>query len=278
MLAEAVCCVQNVMHRSNSLALPIALLLASSGLVVYRHAVDEEQRFSSDPLKTFLFLIMLQMLPLVFLEMKVISCPDPIALLMRFGPKVMLMHISFLALRVFSYPYAQIGTFPIGNVIGLIAACLVLTKGFRTQPSLILLWEHRDVFGLTLLTFLAGGLTTMMEGEFSLKYALDMATSYAEVCAFVPAVRVVYQPETYSVMRVNACDPRVGAISFFVFLASFYMLEDVGGALNIWKMLPLAAAGHMVHYLLLLDFAGFVLGRILSPEKLKGQLQAFIPM
>lgn len=278
MLVDAVCCVQNVLHRSNSLALPLSLLLASSGLVVYRHAVDEEQRFSSDPLKTFLFLIMLQMLPLVFLEMKVMSCPDPIALLMRFGPKVMLMHISFLAIRVFSYPYAQVGNFPVGNVIGFIAACMVLMKGFRMQFSLSFLWDHRDVFGLTLLTFLAGGVTSMMEGELNLKYALDMATSYAEVCAFVPAVRVVYQPETYSVMRVNASDPRIGAISFFAFLASFYLLEDVGGALNIMNVLPLAAAGHMVHYLLLLDFAGFVLGRVISPEKLKGQLQAFIPM
>lgn len=303
MLVDTVCFVQNIVHRSNSLALPVALLTAASGLVVYRHAMDERMEYEysmPDPLKTFLFLIMLQMLPLVFLEIKVMSCSDPIALLMRFGPKVMLMHVAFLFLRVVSALWTfkaarKYENFPLSNAVGLVAACFVMRKGFRARLSLRFVLDHLDVFGLTLLACIAACFTTWLESTYdsffrhastlweghshNLNEVLVNAVSYTEVCAFVPAVVMLYQRDKYATcVQVDATNPRKAAALFFGFLTCFYLSEDVYGAYQIGSDIPLAAVGHLVHYLLLLDFAGFVLARIFSPEKLKGQLTAFIPM
>lgn len=303
MLVDSVCAVQNIVHRSNSLALPVSLLTAASGLVVYRHVMDERPDFAfqmPDPLKTFLFLIMLQMVPLVFLEMKVMSCSDPIALLMRFGPKVMLMHISFLVIRISSAICAskadrKFENIPLSNAIGLVVACFVMWKGFRARLSLRFVLEHSDVFGLTLLACLAACFTSWLASTYdnffrhhmtlwqghshNLNEVMVHAVSYTEVCAFVPAVVLLYQRDKYvTSVKVDATNPRKAAALFFGFLITFYLSEDVYGAYQIGRKIPLVAVGHLVHFFLLLDFAGFVLARIYSPEKLKGQLAACIPM
>lgn len=281
MLVDSVCSIQNILHRSNSSALPVALLTAASGLVVYRHAFDERADMAfqaADPLKTFLLLIILQMTPLVFLEMKVMSCSDPIALLMRFGPKVMLMHISFLVLRILSAfctstASLKYESIPLSNVIGLVVAFFVMWRGFRARLSLRFVLEHSDVLGLTLLACIAACFTTWLEStsESFLRHHMSLwqghsqnlnrvmvnAVSYAEVCAFVPAVVLLYQREKTVTSVEDATNPRRAAALFFGFLISFYLADDVYGAYQVWRHVPLVAAGHLVHYFLLLDFAGF---------------------
>merc|ERR1719506_3322983 len=106
--AGALCQAQDVLHGKSRAALPACMLAAACALVIYRHATETE--LCHDPLKTFLALIVVQMLPLVFLEMKMLDCPDPAGMLSRFGAKVLLMHACFLALRVCAHPYTEVGT------------------------------------------------------------------------------------------------------------------------------------------------------------------------
>merc|ERR1719272_2120784 len=104
----------------------------------------------NDSLKTFLALIILQMLPLIFLEVKILSCPDPVTLLGRFGPKVILMHACFLTLRICIQPWAEVGCSS-WNYVGLAAACIVLRAGFNVRCSLSGLFAHSDVLFLVVL-------------------------------------------------------------------------------------------------------------------------------
>merc|ERR1719388_803643 len=88
---------QHLVHGKNSNALPGALLLVAGILVVYRHMTEET--WEGNQLKTFLALIMIQMLPLVLIEVKIPSCPDPMAILSHFGSQVLLMHACVLGMR-----------------------------------------------------------------------------------------------------------------------------------------------------------------------------------
>merc|ERR1719235_2921273 len=107
MLAHAMWRTQVALHgQGNNVTLPGLLIGSASVLVVYKHFTDEQ---SGDPITHFLALIVIQMLPLVFLQMKILSCPDPVGMLSRFGSKVLLMHGCFLTLRVLAWPLLEVG-------------------------------------------------------------------------------------------------------------------------------------------------------------------------
>merc|ERR1719218_454226 len=123
MLAQAMWRTQVALHgQSNNVTLPAILVACASLLVIYKHFTDEQ---SGDPTKQFLALIVIQMLPLVFLEMKILSCPDPVGMLSRFGTKVLLMHACFLALRICAWPLLEVGL-GVCNLIGFAVACVAL--------------------------------------------------------------------------------------------------------------------------------------------------------
>merc|ERR1719194_336792 len=113
--------------QANNAALPGLLVGAASVMVVYKHFTDSQ---GGDPIKHFLALIVIQMLPLVFLQMKILSCPDPVGMLSRFGTKVLLMHAFFLALRVCAWPLLEVGL-GVCNLIGLVFVCIALHFGFQ---------------------------------------------------------------------------------------------------------------------------------------------------
>merc|ERR1719386_450362 len=106
MFSHAMWRMQVALHgQSNNAMLPALLVAAASVMVVYKHFTDNQ---GGDPIKHFLALIVIQMLPLVFLQMKILSCLDPVGMLSRFGIKVLLMHTCFLTLRVFAWPLLEI--------------------------------------------------------------------------------------------------------------------------------------------------------------------------
>jgi len=255
--------------KSNNVALPALLVGAASFMVMYKHFTDEQ---SGDPTKQFMALIVIQMLPLVFLEMKILSCPDPVSMLSHFGAKVLIMHACFLGLRVCALPIIEYGL-GVCNVLGLVAACAALYLGFRSHVTSIR--AHMDVCGLLLLA-VAGALCTELL-DFNrvaslLECTIFTASSYMEILAFVPAVWMVHQTakkndDAYIASTDEA--QRQGAL-FFAFLVSFYIMEDVISAFRIGGEEPLAATAHVVHFILLLDFACFLLSRIYNPDKVQG--------
>jgi len=264
--------------KGNNITLPGLLVAAASTIVIYKHFTDEQ---SGDPTKHFLGLIVIQMLPLVFLQTKILSCPDPVGMLSRFGIKVLLMHACFLVLRVCAWPMLEIG---LGycNLIALVVACIALHAGFHFRLANVS--AHADVGCLLLLAMVGALFTELLDVQRQgslLECTIFTASSYMEILSFVPAVWMVhksvkkndddnYSPEMDSV--------QTQAMWFFVFLVPFYIMEDVFSAIRIGGEDPHAAVGHMVHFLVLLDFACFLLSHIYNPDKVQGSfLRYFLP-
>jgi hypothetical protein len=263
--------------KGNNITLPGLLVGAASTMVVYKHFTDGQ---SGDPTKHFLALIVIQMLPLVFLQTKILSCPDPVGMLSRFGIKVLLMHACFLVLRVCAWPMLEIGL-GFCNLIALVVACAALHFGFRFRLASAA--AHADVGCLLLLAMVGAFFTEILDfqrQESLLECIIFTASSYMEILAFVPAVWMVhrsvkkndddYTPEMDSV--------QTHAMWFLVFLVPFYVMEDVFSAIRIGSVDRLAATGHVVHFLVLLDFACFLLSHIYNPDKVQGSfLRYFLP-
>eukprot|EP00435_Cladocopium_sp_Y103_P013764 s1566_g3.t1 len=226
-----------------------------------------------DPTKTFLALIVVQMLPLVFLEKQILSCPDPISMLSRFGSKVLLMHACFLALRVCTWPLLEVGI-GVCNLIGLLGVCAALYLGFGFRFSSLLC--QTDLLALVLLAVGSAFLTEVVDfynHQSLLESTIFTSANYIEILAFVPAVWMVHttvkKGEDWS--SITAAKESQ-ASAFFTFLVLFYVMEDLFSAYRLGFNEPFGAVGHIVHFLLLLDFACFLLAHIYNPDKLSGSL------
>jgi len=270
---------QHTLRGKDSNLLPAALLIVAGVLVTYRHMTEE--RWESNALKTFLALIMIQMLPLVLIEVKMPSCSDPLALLARFGSKVLLMHACVLGIRgcynMLYNDYSFMDTF------WFMGACAALCQGFDFRLTRRTVYEHKDVLCLMLLALL----TAVIEERISYmtmrpwrrkRYQWSLANyvvpscNYAEILAFVPAVWMVWQDKSEMSSPCHAADDakiQMKVKAFFMFLVAFYVYEDLRPVMEMWSEMPLAALGHSAHFLLVLDFAGFMLAHIFNPEKIK---------
>eukprot|EP00933_Yihiella_yeosuensis_P059709 TRINITY_DN612_c0_g1_i7.p1 TRINITY_DN612_c0_g1~~TRINITY_DN612_c0_g1_i7.p1 ORF type:complete len:285 (-),score=58.78 TRINITY_DN612_c0_g1_i7:306-1160(-) len=277
MFANTMWQAQKALHgNNNNVVLPAMLLAVAGGLVLYSHANDEH----GDPTKTFLALIIVQMLPLIFLEAKILSCPDPVSMLGRFGAKVLLMHGCFLGLRVCAWPLLEVG-FGISNLLGLAAVGIALHFGFGFRWTLGSAYIHKDVIGLILLALGAAACTEMVDWHMPtdlIESTIFTASSYIEILAFVPAVWLVHQTAKKNEDMVSSTrNVQAQATFFFAFLVAFYIMEDVASAFKVYMEAPVAAIGHMVHFGLLLDFACFILAHIYNPDRSPGSLLRYLP-
>jgi len=277
MLSNAMWRAQVALHgQGNNAMLPALLVGASSIMVVYKHFTDEQY---GDPIKHFLCLIVIQMLPLVFLQMKILACPDPIGMLSRFGTKVLLMHACFLALRICAWPMMEINNGFL-NVLAFVLVCVALHWGFKFRCMSIL--SHLDIGCLVLLAG-AGALGTSLLDFYTnpnlaslLEHSIFTASSYIEILAFVPGVWMVYQSvkKNDDECISEAGNVQTQATFFFAFLVPFYIMEDIVSA---YRVGGLAAIGHIVHFLVLLDFACFLLSHVHNPDKVPGSLFRWLP-
>merc|ERR1719335_1692976 len=257
-------------------------------MIVHAHMYSDDPR---DPLKTFLSLIILEMLPLLCVEVKILQCEDPVNLFCKFGPKVLLMHASFLLLRVCCHPFAEIGS-GLYNLFGLVAACFTLHFGFKYQLSLQSIRENRDVWCLLCLAGMAGWLTQELDeyfekqsdpeyhrdSQYIFERVIATTSDYIEVLAFVPAVWIVYRTgKVLDPLQLPKSSSKRKTSFLFAFLIAFYFTEDVLTAISLGAEVPLVAAGHVIHFLLVLDFACFLLAHIYDPEKLKDSILTFFP-
>jgi len=265
--------------QGNNAALPALLVAASSVTVIYKHFTDEQH---GDPVKHFLAMIVLQMLPLVFLQMKILACPDPIGMLSRFGTKVLLMHACFLALRVSAWPLLEInnGFF---NVLALMLVCMALHWGF--QFSCASVPSHLDIGCLLLLAGAGAFCTSLLDMHITealfLEGTIFTASSYIEILAFVPGVWMVHKSvkknDDERISEADSAQTQTQAAFFFAFLVPFYIMEDLISAFRVGGEEPLAAVGHVVHFLVLLDFACFLLSHIYNPDKVQGSFLRWLP-
>jgi len=276
-LSSALWRAQVALHgQSNNIVLPSLMVAVASGVVIYKHFTDEQ---GGDPTKHFLALIVIQMLPLVFLQKKILSCPDPVAMLSHFGTKVLLMHACFLAMRVLAWPLLEVGL-GVCNFVGFLVSCVALHCGFNFRCAHI--FSHKDILGLFALAVCGAFLTEVLDFRRQaslLECTIFTASSYMELLAFVPAVWMVHQTakKNDDAYIANASKVQTQAVFFFAFLVPFYVMEDVISAFRVGGEEPLAAFGHVVHFLLLLDFACFLMSHIYNPDKVQGSFLSWLP-
>merc|ERR1740117_2114618 len=127
---------QDIMHKKPQVV-PGVLLGFAGSLIVARHMTHTQYGHEPDVLKTFLAMILIQMLPLVAPEMKIMSCADPVGLFCKFATPVTLVHAIFLTMRlcmwnVFDFSYI------VYSGLGLVAALITLHYGFKESLSNII--------------------------------------------------------------------------------------------------------------------------------------------
>jgi hypothetical protein len=301
---------QGILHWKNNPIVPVCLLTIAVSMVVYCHMTqDSELAYQSDPLKTFLCMILVQMIPLLALEVKIMSCADPVGLFCKFSVPVTLMHAIFLAMR-FVHSGSYDFLYMVCSGLGLVAAMLTMLKGFHWSPRTI--FHHKSVWGLSALSLLGAFFSHWLEyflavglqagpglGLFhylwyilawnggSPQYSsphtwegiLETSNSYMEILAFVPAVWMVFSERKGTErVQIEEIDTKRTSTTFFLFLVGFYLSEDLLNAYEAWAISELATVAHVVHFLLLLDFACFILAHIYNPEKLMGDLRKWLPI
>jgi len=283
MLAGAMWRTQVALHgKSNNTILPLLLVGSASVMVVYAHFRDEH---GGDPVKHFLGLIVIQMIPLVFLQMKILSCPDPVGMLSRFGTKVLLMHWFALTLRVLAWPLLEVGL-GMCNVMGLAVVCVALYCGFQFRFNHIR--HHLDICLLLLIAGSGAFCTELLDfnrQDSLLECTIFTASNFVEILAFMPAVWMVYKGvKKNDDEKIEAVDPdgvQSQAVFFFAFLVPFYIMEDIISAFRLGGHNSLeeglTAFGHIVHFLVILDFACFLLSHIYNPDKVQGSFLRWLP-
>lgn len=302
--------VKSFLHRGGSMALPVALLVTGGGLLAYRRATSGET-FHEDPLCTFISLIIVQMMPLVFLEVKILHHDDPVGIMSRFGTNVTLMHVIFLAVRVGLYSYyGTEGTvWPLWCIfLVMVAAVFVLVHGYKLSTVKgAFFGRMRDVWLLVGLAIVAAlvlesfsiSMSTkrLCANKFQDQYfscivkrwwndrsifsLLHSTSNFVELLAFVPACLQISREASHK--NVDGISHRAGgteptwAVFFFTLLIVLYFIEDVGTSFLHATTEPIASLAHIVHFLLVVDFSIFFLGEIYDPVKLKAQLMEWLP-
>jgi len=279
---------QQFLHKKPQVVPGIILSMAGC-LLIHRHATVETR--GQDNLKTFLAMIIIQMLPLVALEMKIMSCADPVGLFCKFATPVTLMHTIMLTMRLCMYATMS-NLFPTSYVIysglGLAAALVTLHKGFRESPLRILL-RCGNVWALVFLAFFAAFATSSLDAYINpplykqswdryLKEVLGNVNNYVELLAFVPAVWMVYRQDQRTYDDTDSVSTKRKATAFFLFLITFYVTEDLMQAWDSFGVANCAAFAHLLHFALLCDFGCYVLAHIYNTDKLVGQLSKWLPV
>jgi len=277
---------QDILHKKPQVV-PGTLLTLASSLIVYRHMTHETYGHESDHVKTFLAMILVQMLPLVILEMKIMSCADPVGLFCKFATPVTVIHAVFLGLRLCFYSNYESSDLMISGV-AFVGAFAAIFLGFRQHWSRVFLCHA--TWGLVALAIVAAMCTTSLDSYLntpSWKQAMtwsayavtvvETSNSYIEIVAFVPAVWIIFKEDTERYQVESAVTMRT-ATAFFIFLVGFYCSEDLLHAYQAYEIYWMASVAHIVHFLLLVDFGFYVLAHIYNPEKLVGELRKWLPV
>lgn len=279
---------KNIVHASHcTLVVPGVLFAASATMLVYRGITEEQFDL---PLNSFLFNILLQMLPLIALKLKIFTCADRVSLVPLVLVKTLIMHVAMLSLRITSQVLqdANLGQRQLAVDVGsLIGALILLNSVFDISINPIRLFEHRDVRSLVILAVLAalaseafyvyveppwmGHITKMYSREgLKLSKVLFCAANYTDIVAFMPVVWRLYQIENElddcAVGTFVSDQSRKQVQYFFTFMCLFYLWEDILEPYMSSLDEPLAMMAHAGHFVLLLDFAGFFSFQVGTPQ------------
>jgi len=279
---------QTLVHGSScTLVLPGMLLVASAVMLAYRHLTEERYDL---PLNGFLANILLQMLPLVALKVKILSCTDRVSLVPLALVKTILMHAILSIMRILSQVMqgGHISRMQITfDAVTFIAAMALLRNVFEFPLSLTRMLEQRDVRNLVGLAIIAACvsesiftyLPSSWVNEATRLYTQDgltaskvffVAANYVDIVAFMPVVWRLYQAddelEDCAVGTVVSVEAKRQVQMFFLFVLGFYLWDDVIDPIMGLLEEPVAMMAHAAHFMLLADFAGFFLFQVRNPQ------------
>lgn len=221
---------QCLLHSNNNVALPAVLLSSAGVLLLYRHMTESVD--GHDDLKTFLALIVIQMVPLLLLEMRIMAVKDPVAMLSKFGSKVMLMHASFLVLRLVVQGFDEVRS-AMCNAAGLFAFVGVAVVHFNVRLSVKSFNANLSVIVLIAVAAIGALLFEIVDSYtrgrgivYSKTFkvlVLSTTSDYIEILGFVPAVWMVYRGVDTSCDDTGEGD-RNAAAGFFLRRFGFFLL------------------------------------------------------
>lgn len=257
--------------------IPTVLLVASILLFIYREFTETKNDLS---LCVMLGLNVIQMVPLMVLKVKILKHPDVVTVLSKFSTKVLLMHMSFIALRVVIDPSGS--DFEPGEywvfLAALLLACgiLQIDSDFRWKDLFMFDREHRDIW---ILIFIAILLTCFQVWWIPDTIKMTCLSNRLEILSFMPAVWMLYRMdrcfEVFQPMPEASTQRR--AICFFTFVVGYYIYEDLIIPMISLPGNMLYMTAHNVHLLLILDFGSFFIMQSYLP-KYKQDDQLAAPM
>jgi len=185
-------------------------------------------------------MILVTMVPLAFLEKKILACADPLSIISKFSGKVLLSHACFLVMRLPQHYVHDGGCFNLNFIscfVSLLAACVLFPVCFRVRSARAIFCENLDVWGVVLLGLLAAVLTEganyyfdtsgppLRFSELSMS-AVGTGALDTELLAFVPAVEMVCRIDTSGTPTddVDVADTKRRALALFAFLVAFYFV------------------------------------------------------
>lgn len=258
--------------RQNSLLLPCVLLAVALLLVLTYHMLFEHD----EQVHAFLIVLLMTMLPLAYVDARISSCDNPMAVFHQFGLKVVVMHAAFLILRSFIMALSSTILDVFNgklNMVGSVVVCVAIVTGFHKQlPSF-----HRnfDVPVLIVLAMLTACITMFLSGSHvsdagHMDYVglSSSAADYIEVVSFVPAALVIFKSDKKDTKAADVDDHEYkrNALAFGVFVIGFYLVEDMVTACLTLRSEPFEALAHILHFLLLLDLGVFVIASAYDPD------------
>jgi len=272
---------QDVLHKKKQVVPGTMMLLVGALFVCCGREQthpDWEDHFEEGYIKSFLFLIILQMLPLVALEMKIMQCADPVGLFCMFATPVTLIHACFMGMRFLLLCNQHEGVE--GSSLwyygaGVVVAFWIMHKAYG--QSIVNICQNTGVWMLVYTTFAAAFAVSALDGTliqqatWNLRFlsVLETSHTYVEIAAFVPAVLMVYGEDFHNLNQFQkGMDTKRTATAFFLFLIGFYVREDLYHAYEVYQLSWHAAAAHLAHFFLLVDFGCYILAHIYNPDKL----------
>jgi hypothetical protein len=290
---------QGLLHGNDSVLLPCAILSAGCLFALVEHVKVQAQNYPDTSTRNFLAMILVTMVPLAILEKKILECAQPVKMISKISGKVLFLHAAFLAARVKAMYFDENFVFWSWNFqvlfVSFVISCVLLPTYFGFRLNRHTLLEYKEAFvvgGLALLAaILTEGINKYLTPDYGRYYQPQPLLSvifetcglFMELTAFVPAVWMVCRAskggdaESTNV-EAEVAETRQRCVVFFAFLVGFYLTEDMVPAWSLSSSLPIAALGHIAHFLLLLDFAGFLLANLYDPEKLEKLMGSMLQM
>lgn len=221
----------------------------------------------------------LQMLPVIFIKIKLLNFSDRLSLLSRFSMKVLVMHLSLFIVRVITFPLVvfvgQSYTFFILDILGLLGIALILQGVFELRLTSTLSSEHRDLQIIHVAAVLGASIFVYMSPTYSLNHLRSTIIVYLqnmlETMTFMPALWILHQMnnQAQAFTCFGESTSQRQSMYFLAFLFVFYTHEDLlaGAFLHFGsEREAILVMSRIFHFVLMMDFGGFFLCQAYGPK------------